>query len=781
MKKTATKPPVSLKDELASPSSMTAIPGEKPKAPQTTASLEELQSDEQRKVLDIVAQLRKCGLESLLPLPQLVVCGDQSAGKSSVLEALTEIPFPRADNLCTRYATEIILRLAPRDSITIKVIPDPDRPANEKETISAFRESISDFGELSFLMDKATKVMGIQSKSDSKTKAFAKDVLSIEIEGPNRPQLTLVDLPGLIRSQTKGVTKEDISLVTEITDHYIRQRRTICLAVVAATNDYANQGILDKVRDFDPTGERTLGIITKPDRLPAGSGSEKAYLDLAQNKDIFFKLGWHLLKNRAYEDGSSSFDERNASEDTFFRRSNFAALQKDCVGIASLRSRLSQLLFNHVRQELPMLQVDLEKALDDSQGQLGIMGTSRASARECRSYLMELSIEISATCKAAVNGHYEGNYFIRDVDPIFSTESQASIRRLRAVVQDTNSGFSELVRKTGHKYHINQPEGADGEKEKVEEASKSLEDSSPWATKSLSKPIPAPPIKLSMSQAIEWVGEVLARTRGKELEGNYNPLLIGELFWEQSEKWQTIATGHVENVTMLCTNFLDALVKEKSPKDVQSRLLPQVQDALKMRHEDAIKELSKIIEDAKNFPINYNHYYTDTIKRMRLERETKSLANSINSASRTDSHKQLTAEGKMEHFSAQVVDVDKAIKAYSKQTDTNMREHSCIEALDSLLSIYKLQQKTFIANITTQVCERHIVRGLEKIFSPLVVNDMSDAEAEAIAAEPPAAKRQRRFLEDRLGKLKDGHRILKGFMRGKIVEETVSAQKGKET
>ena len=42
----------------------------------TTSSLEGLQSDEQRRVLDIVAQLRKCGLESILSLPQLVVCGD---------------------------------------------------------------------------------------------------------------------------------------------------------------------------------------------------------------------------------------------------------------------------------------------------------------------------------------------------------------------------------------------------------------------------------------------------------------------------------------------------------------------------------------------------------------------------------------------------------------------------------------------------------------------------------------------------------------------------------
>lgn len=59
------------------------------------SSLEDLQTEEQRRVLDTVSKVRKCGLESVLSLPQIVVCGDQSSGKSSVLEALTEIPFPR--------------------------------------------------------------------------------------------------------------------------------------------------------------------------------------------------------------------------------------------------------------------------------------------------------------------------------------------------------------------------------------------------------------------------------------------------------------------------------------------------------------------------------------------------------------------------------------------------------------------------------------------------------------------------------------------------------------
>jgi hypothetical protein len=71
-----------------------------------TSSLDELQSKDYRHVLGIVDQLRLSGLGSILQLPQLVVCGDQSSGKSSVLEAITEVPFPRKENLCTRYVHE---------------------------------------------------------------------------------------------------------------------------------------------------------------------------------------------------------------------------------------------------------------------------------------------------------------------------------------------------------------------------------------------------------------------------------------------------------------------------------------------------------------------------------------------------------------------------------------------------------------------------------------------------------------------------------------------------
>jgi hypothetical protein len=74
-------------------------------------------------------------------------------------------------------------------------------------------------------------------------------------------------------------------------------------------------------------------------------------------------------------------------------------------------------------------------------------------------------------------------------------------------------------------------------------------------------------------------------------------------------------------------------------------------------------------------------------------------------------------------------------------------------------------KKTFVANVTTQVIERHVVRDLEGIFSPVVVNLLTDKEVEAIAAEPKAAKRQREFLEDRVKKLEAGQDIFRSIMQ----------------
>jgi GTPase SAR1 family protein len=656
-----------------------------------TSSLEHLQTDEQRRVLDTVANVRKCGLESILSLPQLVVCGDQSAGKSSVLEALTEIPFPRNDNLCTRFATEIILRRATANSLKIKIIPDTNRTTAEQATLQAFEESITNFDELPRIMNSAMAAMDVNSTSTvgSKPKAFARDVLSIEIEGPLRPQLTLVDIPGLIQTDTKGVTKADVELVTEITDQYITRSRTICLAVVSAANDYANQKILTKVRAVDPEGHRTLGIITKPDRLDAGSGLESSFLDLARNEDIRFSLGWHVLKNRKYEEREFSLEERKYAEDAFFCTSNFKSLPKDHLGIDSLRSRLSQLLFEHVKEELPKLRNDLEEALLATKQQLQIMGSSRADSSECKDYLTNLSLDYFQVCKAAVDGHYEGEYFKSNLDSQFDLKSPATIRRLRAVIQYMNTAFAENMRINGHTYQVDwsdDPKPANPGLKLWNGLNNGKSQSSHHH-----------PEKIDKNGALEWVRYALNHTRGRELVGNFNPLLVGQLFWDQCRYWEDLAKHHLANVMKVCGKFLNILLEDKCPKDVVSRLRSSlIEPALDSRKELALRELEEIVKDVRSYPINYNHYYTQTINERRQERQKASLAKCIEDAT---NHEKLS--GCQSYHTSASVDIDRAIEVYSKDIDPNMDNVSCEEALDCVFAIYE------VGPPATSHCERN--------------------------------------------------------------------------
>jgi GTPase SAR1 family protein len=653
-------------------------------------------------VLDIVSQLRKCGLNSVLSLPQIVVCGDQSAGKSSVLEALTEIPFPRKDNLCTRYPTEIILRQGKSDSLQIRVIPDPERPAEEQKSIKDFSESITSFEELPQVMAKATDMMGIDKVNGSggdmnNRHAFARDVLSVEIEGPNRPQLTVVDLPGIVQSQTKDTSQADVDMTVKITESYISQPRTVCLAVISATNDYANQSILNKVRQFDPKGERTLGIITKPDRLHPGSETEDAFLRLAKNDDIYFTLGWHILKNRSYEEAEFSIHERNSSESSFFRQSRFGTLSPENIGISSLVDRLSKMLFSHVQQALPRLHEELDEALENISKKLAVVGEARASPEECKMFLAQLALNFYEICKAAVNGHYEGSYFRYNGNGS-SLQDLAVSRRLRAEVQLLNQKFAEEVRLKGHKYYIKglQDVSLDAEQadlqssdEEPSESERETESKTPDESEPYGEPMR--PQKMSRRKAMKWVNEVVVRTRGRELLGNFNPLVIAELFWEQSSKWHFFAKAHIDKASGACQSFLERALKDMAPRDIFRRLWPRILGEITRKRQDATDELEKILKDIRSYVINYNHYYTDTIKKSRYERRKAHMQKCLEKATR---HKKIPGSKSDQTYAD--LDLHHLLGLFSERIDPNMDDHSSEEVLDCLFAIYKVCSHMYI-------------------------------------------------------------------------------------
>lgn len=217
-------------------------------------------------LLDDIDRLRSQGISYYVHLPQLIVCSDQSSSKSSILEALPGILFLAKDNLCTRLVTEVIFRRNSDASTSVAIVPGSSRTEGEKARLPCFRRTLHALDAFPALVGGTKDLMGMSDSS----KAFSADVLRTETSGPTQPHLTIVDLPGLILSENKLQSAADIQIVQGMVYGYMIERGVI-LAVVSAKNDSADRIVLKLARQVDPRGQRTVGVITKPDTLSPGS------------------------------------------------------------------------------------------------------------------------------------------------------------------------------------------------------------------------------------------------------------------------------------------------------------------------------------------------------------------------------------------------------------------------------------------------------------------------------------------------------------------------------
>jgi hypothetical protein len=108
--------------------------------------------------------------------------------------------------------------------------------------------------------------MGISTQAEKgqfpDLSTFSEDVLRLEICGPNEDHLSIIDVPGIFKKTTAGVTtKKDIETVRNIVLGYMRNRRSVMLTIIPANVDIATQEILERALELDPDGERTLGFL----------------------------------------------------------------------------------------------------------------------------------------------------------------------------------------------------------------------------------------------------------------------------------------------------------------------------------------------------------------------------------------------------------------------------------------------------------------------------------------------------------------------------------------
>lgn len=117
---------------------------------------------------------------------------------------------------------------------------------------------------------------------------------------------------------------------------------------------------------MDPHGRRTMGLITKLDTLFKDSESEKDFVKLALNDVTPLRLGWHVLRNRDFNTRNVTSTERDRIEEEFFSQGVWKTLPRSILGVAKLRERLSKVLLDHIKSELPALIREIQDISNES-------------------------------------------------------------------------------------------------------------------------------------------------------------------------------------------------------------------------------------------------------------------------------------------------------------------------------------------------------------------------------------------------------------------------------
>uniref|UniRef100_G3P9X8 Dynamin-1-like protein n=1 Tax=Gasterosteus aculeatus aculeatus TaxID=481459 RepID=G3P9X8_GASAC len=291
----------------------------------------------------------------VVQLPQIVVVGSQSSGKSSVLESLVGRDFlPRGSGIVTRRP--LVLQL-------VNVAPLQERLKNENGTfrflhlflgvkaeewgtfLHCKNQIFTDFQEIRHEIEAETE------RNSGDNKGISPEPIYLKIFSPKVLNLTLVDLPGITKVPV-GDQPEDIEAqVQEMILSFISNPNCLILAVSPANSDLATSDALKLAREVDTDGRRTLLVISKLDLMDAGTDA----LEVLLGRVIPVRLGIIGVVNRSQHD----INTQKSLEDSM--RDEQAYLQRHYPSLASrsgsryLAKTLSRLLMHHIRDCLPEL------------------------------------------------------------------------------------------------------------------------------------------------------------------------------------------------------------------------------------------------------------------------------------------------------------------------------------------------------------------------------------------------------------------------------------------
>ncbi|KAL2091923.1 hypothetical protein ACEWY4_011721 [Coilia grayii] len=297
------------------------------------------------------------GAESI-QLPQIVVVGSQSSGKSSVLESLVGRDFlPRGSGIVTRRPLVLQLVHVPPLEERRKQENGNGLKQNSQNTYPGIKadewgtflhcknQIFTDFSEIRKEIELET------DRGSGENKGISPEPIYLKIFSPNVLNLTLVDLPGITKVPV-GDQPEDIETqVQEMILSFISNPNSLILCVSPANSDLATSDALKLAREVDQDGRRTLLVVSKLDLMDAGTDA----LEVLLGRVIPVRLGIIGVVNRSQHDlnTNKSLSDCAKDEQAFLQR-HYPSLASRS-GSRYLARTLSRLLMHHIRDCLPEL------------------------------------------------------------------------------------------------------------------------------------------------------------------------------------------------------------------------------------------------------------------------------------------------------------------------------------------------------------------------------------------------------------------------------------------
>ncbi|KAI0782967.1 P-loop containing nucleoside triphosphate hydrolase protein [Abortiporus biennis] len=571
-----------------------------------------------RKMLDLVNRLHSTGVQLDIDLPMIAVIGSQSAGKSSLIESISGITLPRASGTCTRVPTECRLTSSTspwKCTISLRFITDANGQPLRQVRNETFGDAIFDKSEVEERIRRAQRAIlnpstsfrtfldGPDEDPVDRELTFSINCVSLQISGQDVADLSFVDLPGLIASVGKGGNESDIELVKKLVTNYIERPSCIILLTVACETDFENQGAHRLTKQYDPEGKRTVGVLTKPDRIP--SGEEDRWLRFIRNEYESLDNGWFSVKQpdtKALQAGITWSEARAAEREFFSLTSSWSALDysyQQRLGTTNLTECLSTILSGLIARRLPELQDELQKLLQKTEDSLRQIPKPPSS--DALGEILHLLSNFSRDLSTHLEGTPDEKGLLQTIRP-----AQEAFKR---AIRETAPDFRPYERpsRTSLEDSSDESDSGDG----------SNSDSRAVQPPSFLSSEEAPVISRNDNNAI-FVDEVMKRAQDaitRELPDHYPFVVSREYIHSFTALWRVPMRNLFDVVIKVLVGYIKALVIKHFNKyahgGLQSHIVTLVTDYIKTCSSQALDRITWLL-DLEMRPLTLNgHYYSD--------------------------------------------------------------------------------------------------------------------------------------------------------------------------